>query len=311
MFFSRISNSGGDELYGKIYEGISNCKVVICCLTPKYSASRSCCREVTLADVLHKPILPILMEPTPWPPAGPIALIMSSLVYIDLCGVGGHGGIGRRGDNATRFREILDRITRYIAGYVDIPLFNRNYILPDLFQPQQNQESILIMAANSQANGLSVLEEIDRDGVELRLVNNMNGNGAAALNRQQSSNPSTISALNDSTDDLVSLPGDQLTENASSSRDHSITGQLLSTNGLENLVSTSTGSSSDGRRLSQGRLTNNGHHLASQQTISSILESSANDNQGENGQVTARVIKFLYFEFRKVFEFQISFFFVV
>lgn len=244
------------------------------------------------------------MEPTPWPPAGPIALIMSSLVYIDLCGVGGHGGIGRRGDNETRFREILDRITRYIAGYVDMPLFNRNYILPDLFQTQQNQESLLIMAANSQANGLSMLEEIDRDGVELRLVNNTN---SAALNRQQSSNPS-ISALNDSTDegDLVSLPGDQLVESSSSNRDHSITGQLLSANGLENLVSSSTGSSNDGRRLSQGRLTNTGHHLTGQPTISSILESTANDNPGDSGQVAARVIKFLFLISKRILKFQIS-----
>ena len=235
------------------------------------------------------------MEPTPWPPAGPIALIMSSLVYIDLCGVGGHGGIGRRGDNETRFREILDRIARYIAGYVDIPLFNRNYILPDLFQAQQNQESILIMAANSQANGLSMLEEIDRDGVELRLVNNANG---SSLNHQQSSTQSTMGNLNDSTDDgdLGSLSGDQL-ENVSTSRDHSITGQLLSANGLENLVSTSTGSSTDyGRRLSNGR---NSHHLASQQTVSSILEGSPNDNQGDSSQVTARVIKFLFLNFKK------------
>ena len=246
-----------------------------------------------MADVLHKPILPILMEPTPWPPAGPIALIMSSLVYIDLCGVGGHGGIGRRGDNETRFREILDRITRYIAGYVDMPLFNRNYILPDLFQAQQNQESILIMAANSRANGLSVLEEIDRDGVELRLVNNVNNVNDGASNRQQFPNQATIGNLSDSTDegDLVSLQGDQL-ENASTSRDHSITSQLLSTNGLENLASSSTGSSSDARRLSNGRL-NNGHHLANQQTISSILDGSANENQGDSGQVTARVIKVL------------------
>lgn len=64
------SVKGGDQLYGKIYEGISNCKVVICCLTPKYSASRSCTREVTLADVLHKPILPIMLEGCPWPPPG-------------------------------------------------------------------------------------------------------------------------------------------------------------------------------------------------------------------------------------------------
>lgn len=61
---------GGDSLYGKIYDGISRSKVVICCLSPGYAASKLCAREVTLADVLNKPILPIMIEPTPWPPPG-------------------------------------------------------------------------------------------------------------------------------------------------------------------------------------------------------------------------------------------------
>ena len=94
----------GDSLYGKIYDGISRAKVVLwyqnlflktydskvnllySCLTPRYSASPMCGREVTLADVLHKPILPIIMEMTPWPPPGAMAVIMSSIVYVDLCG---------------------------------------------------------------------------------------------------------------------------------------------------------------------------------------------------------------------------------
>ena len=78
--------STGDSLYGKIYDGISRAKVVLCCLSPRYAASRICAREITLADVLHKPILPIMIEPTPWPPPGPLAVVMSSLVYVDLCG---------------------------------------------------------------------------------------------------------------------------------------------------------------------------------------------------------------------------------
>ncbi|RWS25595.1 Neuralized-like protein, partial [Leptotrombidium deliense] len=127
--------AGGDSLYGKIYEGISRAKIVVCCLTPRYVASRLCTREVTLADVLHKPILPIMVEPTPWPPPGPMAVIMSSLVYIDLCNIGAHGGIGKRGDSETRFRDILDRISRYLSGYVDAPLIPRNFPILDLFSP--------------------------------------------------------------------------------------------------------------------------------------------------------------------------------
>ncbi|KAI1290090.1 Protein maternal effect lethal 26 [Halotydeus destructor] len=124
---------GGDSLYGKIYEGVSRAKVVICCLSPRYAASRTCTREITLADVLQKPILPIILEATPWPPPGPLAIILSSLVYIDLCGVGSHGGTGKASDTESRFRDILDRISRYITGNIDYHISNRQSLFPDIF----------------------------------------------------------------------------------------------------------------------------------------------------------------------------------
>ncbi|XP_076353076.1 uncharacterized protein LOC143248537 isoform X1 [Tachypleus tridentatus] len=106
---------GGDSLYGKIYEGISGAKVVICCLTPRYAASPTCSREASLADVLRKPIIPVMMEPTPWPPPGPLAIVLSSLVYVDLCGIGGHGGSGRQADWEQRFNDIIERILYYVS----------------------------------------------------------------------------------------------------------------------------------------------------------------------------------------------------
>ena len=106
---SRSALTGGESLYGKIYEGISRAKVFVwyvltiefnaiwneiyliyyyfrSCLSPRYASSQMCIRELTLADVLHKPILPLIVEFIPWPPPGPSALIISSIVYIDLCG---------------------------------------------------------------------------------------------------------------------------------------------------------------------------------------------------------------------------------
>ncbi|OQR70236.1 hypothetical protein BIW11_11759 [Tropilaelaps mercedesae] len=99
----------GNSLYGKIYEGISRCKLVLCCLTARYAASASCARELSLADVLRRPIVPVMIEPTPWPPPGPMAVILSSLVYVDLCGVGGHGGYGRDADWNSRCQDIIER----------------------------------------------------------------------------------------------------------------------------------------------------------------------------------------------------------
>jgi hypothetical protein len=50
--------------------------------------------------------------------------------------VGSHSGIGRVQDSETRFREILDRVSRYIAGYVDTPIVAPRYLqIPDIFSP--------------------------------------------------------------------------------------------------------------------------------------------------------------------------------
>ena len=77
---------GGDYLYNQIYRGLSGCQVVLACVTPKFAVSDSCCKEASLADLLHKPVVPVMMEKTPWPPPGPMALLFSRTVYVDLAG---------------------------------------------------------------------------------------------------------------------------------------------------------------------------------------------------------------------------------
>ena len=59
-------------------------QVVICCVTQRYCKSEMCQREVTLADALRKPIIPLLFEFLAWPPAGQLALIFAKLLYIDM-----------------------------------------------------------------------------------------------------------------------------------------------------------------------------------------------------------------------------------
>ena len=75
-----------------IFQGISSCRVLLCCLSPKSLVSDYCTKEILLADLLKKPILPVMMAKTPWPPPGPLAMILAPLVYTDLGGAGGHGG---------------------------------------------------------------------------------------------------------------------------------------------------------------------------------------------------------------------------
>jgi hypothetical protein len=64
--------------------------VVISCITPKYAKSENCQREVTLADCLKKPIIPLIMDKEQqWPPVGQMSMIFAKLLYINMCEQGG------------------------------------------------------------------------------------------------------------------------------------------------------------------------------------------------------------------------------
>ena len=76
---------GGDSLYDKIDKGVRGCKVVVSCVTSKYAISANCRREVSLADAVKKPIIPLLLEKVTWPPEGPMSLVFTHLLYIDCC----------------------------------------------------------------------------------------------------------------------------------------------------------------------------------------------------------------------------------
>jgi hypothetical protein len=76
---------GGDSLYDKIDRGVRGCKVVLSCVTSKYSLSPNCRREVSLADAIKKPIIPLLLESITWPPEGPMSMVFTQLLYINFC----------------------------------------------------------------------------------------------------------------------------------------------------------------------------------------------------------------------------------
>jgi hypothetical protein len=78
---------GGDSLFTKIDAGIRNAQCVLACVTPKYALSTNCRREMSLADALEKPIIPLLLEQLNenWPPAGPMSLVFTGKLCIDFC----------------------------------------------------------------------------------------------------------------------------------------------------------------------------------------------------------------------------------
>ncbi|XP_019640924.1 PREDICTED: uncharacterized protein LOC109482588 [Branchiostoma belcheri] len=102
---------GGDALYEKIDQGMRASKVVIACLTTKYSVSQNCSKEINLANLLGKTIIPIMFQKIDWPPPGGMSLIFSPLLYIDMTSPGGgHGGAGIHSKLETKFQEVVERI---------------------------------------------------------------------------------------------------------------------------------------------------------------------------------------------------------
>ncbi|CAF3019485.1 unnamed protein product [Rotaria sp. Silwood2] len=76
---------GGDSLFEKIDAGIRHAKCILSYVTPKYTKSMNCRREMALSDALQKPIIPLLLEEaSTWPPAGPMAMVFAEKPYIDF-----------------------------------------------------------------------------------------------------------------------------------------------------------------------------------------------------------------------------------
>ena len=85
-------------------------------ISPRFVLSDACTKEVNLADLLRLPIVPVMIEKTPWPPPGSLAVILSQHIYIDLAGTGGHGGCGRDADWNMKMRELIRRLRLYTTN---------------------------------------------------------------------------------------------------------------------------------------------------------------------------------------------------
>ena len=76
---------GGSMLFEEIDQGISDSSVVISCLSPEYTKSVNCNREVLLATDRKKTTIPVLVEELEqWPPRGNLGPILAGKLYIDL-----------------------------------------------------------------------------------------------------------------------------------------------------------------------------------------------------------------------------------
>ena len=95
---------GGDGLYQRVYQAISQSRVLVACLSPRYLVSAWCAKELLLADLLHKPIVPVYClqccdQSDPCcPGAGgrhPLAAARAPRAGAGAAGLHGPGGGGR------------------------------------------------------------------------------------------------------------------------------------------------------------------------------------------------------------------------
>ncbi|CAF3078598.1 unnamed protein product [Rotaria socialis] len=123
---------GGDSLFEKIDTGIRHSLCVIACVTPKYTVSINCRREMALADALSIPIIPLLLQETStWPPPGPMALVFAEKPYINFSSKNEQSN----NDNTwigKEFQELLSRLRKFVP---DVQLQTAQRNLPGMERP--------------------------------------------------------------------------------------------------------------------------------------------------------------------------------
>ena len=78
-----------ETLLSQIQRSMRSACVVISCITPKYLQSDNCIKDLTLAESLGKPIIPVMLRFCPWPPDGapvPVRKILIKYNPVDLSG---------------------------------------------------------------------------------------------------------------------------------------------------------------------------------------------------------------------------------
>lgn len=101
---------GGSMLFQEIDQGISASDVVISCLSPEYTKSINCNREVLLAADRKKATIPIVIEDLEhWPPRGNMGPILAGKLYIKI-----HDEAYSKREKSTEVRQLIQSVTQLL-----------------------------------------------------------------------------------------------------------------------------------------------------------------------------------------------------
>lgn len=82
---TRHSSNHGDTLQTQIQRNIKAAAAVVCCVTPKYICSENCTKDLSVAESLNKPVIPVMLQWLAWPPeGGRVRRILAPLSCIDM-----------------------------------------------------------------------------------------------------------------------------------------------------------------------------------------------------------------------------------
>ena len=105
-----MSLNSRDSLQSEIQRNMKEAKAVVCCVTQKYICSNNCAKDLALAELLGKPIVPLLFEWISWPPesgAVKVRKILAPHTYIDL-------------SNDKLYKRSLPSVVTYLKKLPDI-----------------------------------------------------------------------------------------------------------------------------------------------------------------------------------------------
>jgi len=84
-WMDEIKIKPGEQLFREIDDGVSNCQVFLACLSPDYSRSENCRRELLLATERKKLVIPLQIASLDiWPPRGDLGPLLAGKVFINL-----------------------------------------------------------------------------------------------------------------------------------------------------------------------------------------------------------------------------------
>ena len=112
---SNTTNIVTDTIQNEIQRVMKNCKVVLCCMTPKYTRSDNFYKDFTLADSLAKPILPVMLHFMPWPPEIAASQFRKNLASLDCIDISSEKLFRRN------FATIINQIQRHQSQTISVP----------------------------------------------------------------------------------------------------------------------------------------------------------------------------------------------